>query len=79
MDLFYDYRTNPALYPKWQAFLRQHKPKTIILWSQGDIFFTPEGGESYLKDVPAMLALHVLSLMLQQPPLALQTSTIAGE
>jgi len=22
LDLFYDYRTNVALYPKWQAFLR---------------------------------------------------------
>src|SRR6185312_7013482 len=30
MDLFYDYRTNPALYPQWQAFLKQHQPKTII-------------------------------------------------
>jgi pimeloyl-ACP methyl ester carboxylesterase len=52
MDLFYDYRTNPELYPKWQAFLKQHQPKTIIFWGQGDIFFTPEGGESYLKDLP---------------------------
>jgi pimeloyl-ACP methyl ester carboxylesterase len=53
MDLFYDYRTNPALYPRWQKFLREHQPKTIIFWGQGDIFFTPEGGESYLKDLPS--------------------------
>jgi len=52
MDLFYDYRTNPALYPAWQNFLKEHQPKTIIFWGQGDIFFTPEGGESYLKDLP---------------------------
>ena len=52
MDLFYDYRTNPALYPAWQKFLKEHQPKTIIFWGQGDIFFTPEGGESYLKDLP---------------------------
>jgi pimeloyl-ACP methyl ester carboxylesterase len=52
MDLFYDYRTNVALYPKWQKFLREHKPKTLILWGQNDIFFTPEGGEAYLKDIP---------------------------
>jgi pimeloyl-ACP methyl ester carboxylesterase len=31
MDLFYDYRTNVTLYPKWQKFLREHQPKTIIL------------------------------------------------
>jgi pimeloyl-ACP methyl ester carboxylesterase len=52
MDLFYDYRTNVALYPKWQKFLREHNPKTLIFWGQNDIFFTPEGGEAYLKDIP---------------------------
>jgi len=52
MDLFYDYRTNVALYPKWQKFLREHQPKTLICWGQNDIFFTPEGGEAYLKDIP---------------------------
>ena len=52
MDLFYDYRTNPAFYPTWQAFLKKHQPKTVIFWGQGDIFFTPAGGEAYLKDLP---------------------------
>jgi hypothetical protein len=52
MDLFYDYRTNVALYPKWQAFLKENQPKTIIFWGQGDIFFTPEGGEAYLGILP---------------------------
>jgi len=52
LDLFYDYRTNVELYPKWQAFLRERQPKTIIFWGQNDIFFTPEGGEAYLKDLP---------------------------
>jgi pimeloyl-ACP methyl ester carboxylesterase len=53
MDLFYYYRTNVALYPAWQAFLRERQPLTLILWGQGDIFFTPEGGEAYLRDLPA--------------------------
>ena len=52
LDFFYDYRTNVELYPKWQAFLRAQQPKTIIFWGQDDIFFTREGGESYLKDLP---------------------------
>jgi len=52
MDLFYDYRTNVALYPIWQEFLRVHQPKTLIFWGQDDIFFTREGGEAYLKDLP---------------------------
>ncbi len=52
MDLLYDYRTNVALYPAWQAFLRERQPLTLILWGQGDPFFTPEGGEAYLRDLP---------------------------
>ncbi len=52
LDFFYDYRTNVALYPQWQAFLRQHQPKTIIFWGQDDIFFTPAGGEAFLADLP---------------------------
>jgi pimeloyl-ACP methyl ester carboxylesterase len=52
LDLFYDYRTNVELYPAWQAFLRKKRPRTLIFWGQGDIFFTPEGGEAYLRDLP---------------------------
>lgn len=52
LDLFYDYRTNVELYPTWQAFLRARQPKTLILWGQNDVFFTPEGGEAYLRDLP---------------------------
>ena len=52
MDLFYDYRTNVSLYPQWQNFLHKHQPKTLIFWGQDDIFFTREGGEAYLKDLP---------------------------
>ena len=52
LDFFYDYRTNVGLYPKWQAFLKQRQPKTIIFWGQNDIFFTPEGGEAYLRPLP---------------------------
>ena len=38
----YDYRTNAELYPSWQASLRERQPLTLILWGQGDIFFTPK-------------------------------------
>ncbi len=59
LDLFYDYRTNAELYPAWQASLRERQPLTLILWGQGDIFFTPEGGEAYLRDLP-QAELHML-------------------
>jgi pimeloyl-ACP methyl ester carboxylesterase len=52
LDLFYDYRTNVTLYPQWQSFLLERQPETIIFWGQDDIFFTREGGEAYLKDLP---------------------------
>ena len=52
LDLFYDYRTNVELYAKWQEFMRTQQPKTLIFWGQTDIFFTKEGGESFLKDLP---------------------------
>ena len=52
LDLFYDYRTNVPLYPAWQAFLRERQPETIIFWGQDDIFFTKEGGDAYLADLP---------------------------
>ena len=52
LDLFYDYRRNVPLYPAWQAFLRERQPETIIFWGQDDIFFTREGGDAYLADLP---------------------------
>jgi len=52
LDLFYDYRNNVTLYPAWQKFLRENQPKTLIFWGQGDLFFTPAGGEAFLTDLP---------------------------
>jgi pimeloyl-ACP methyl ester carboxylesterase len=52
LDLFYDYRTNVGRYGEWQAFLKKQQPKTLIFWGQDDLFFTREGGEAYLRDLP---------------------------
>jgi pimeloyl-ACP methyl ester carboxylesterase len=52
LDLLYDYRKNAAMYETWQKALRERQPKTIIFWGQGDLFFTPAGGEAYLRDLP---------------------------
>ena len=52
LDLFYDYRTNVGRYAEWQEFLKKRQPKTIIFWGQDDLFFTREGGEAYLRDLP---------------------------
>jgi pimeloyl-ACP methyl ester carboxylesterase len=52
LDFFYDYRLNVSRYPEWQAFVGERQPKTIVFWGQDDPFFTREGGEAYLKDLP---------------------------
>jgi pimeloyl-ACP methyl ester carboxylesterase len=51
-ELLYDDRTNAAQYLAWQGRLRRDQPRTLIFWGQGDIFFSPVGGEAYLRDLP---------------------------
>ena len=50
--LLYDYQTNVAAYPQWQAWLRQHKPPTLVLWGRYDPSFTVSGAEAYRRDLP---------------------------
>jgi pimeloyl-ACP methyl ester carboxylesterase len=51
-DLFFDYRTNVASYPAWQAWLRQHKPPTLVLWGKYDPSFQVAEAAAYKKDLP---------------------------
>ncbi len=51
-DLLYDYRTNVASYPAWQAWLRERKPPTLVVWGKNDPSFIAAGGEAYKRDVP---------------------------
>jgi pimeloyl-ACP methyl ester carboxylesterase len=51
-DLFYDYRTNVAAYPKWQAWLQKAQPKLLVLWGKHDPSFDIGEPERYRKDVP---------------------------
>jgi len=52
LDLFYDYRTNIPLYPQWQAYFRQHKPQTLVLWGKNDAIFVAAGAAPYQRDLP---------------------------
>lgn len=52
LDLSYDYTSNVALYPTWQAYLREHQPRLLITWGQNDQYFVAAGAEAYLADVP---------------------------
>ena len=50
-DLFYDYRTNVASYPLWQAWLREHKPRLLVLWGKYDSSFQVAEASAYRRDV----------------------------
>jgi pimeloyl-ACP methyl ester carboxylesterase len=58
-DLFYDYRTNVAAYPRWQAWLQKTKPRLLVLWGKYDPSFDIGEPERYRKDVPSV-EIHVL-------------------
>lgn len=51
LALFYDYRTNPALYPAWHAYLRSHQPPVLAVWGKNDPIFAPEGATAFQRDV----------------------------
>lgn len=51
-DLFYDYRTNLESYPRWQAWLREHRPPMLVTWGRYDPSFTVQGAYAYQRDVP---------------------------
>ena len=52
LDLFYDYRTNVDLYPRFQAFFRERKPPTLIVWGANDKIFPSQGAHPYRRDLP---------------------------
>ena len=58
-DLFYDYRTNVAAYPKWQAWMKKTQPKLMVIWGKHDLSFDLGEPERYQKDVPNA-DIHVL-------------------
>ncbi|GAB0117840.1 alpha/beta fold hydrolase [Acidisoma sp. 7E03] len=57
--LLFDYRTNVAAYPRWQAWLRAHQPKMLVIWGLYDPSFIVPGAEGYKRDVPGA-ELHVI-------------------
>lgn len=50
--LLYDYRTNVAAYPAWQAWLRQHRPPTLVAWGANDPSFVAAGATAFRADLP---------------------------
>jgi pimeloyl-ACP methyl ester carboxylesterase len=47
-----DYQTNVAAYPSWQAWLRQHRPPTLVAWGANDPSFIAAGATAFRADLP---------------------------
>ena len=52
LNLLHNYQTNLSHYAEWHTFFRDKQPKMLIVWGRNDPFFTVEGAEAYLRDIP---------------------------
>jgi pimeloyl-ACP methyl ester carboxylesterase len=52
LNLLHNYQSNLALYDGWHEFFRSKQPRTLIVWGKNDPFFTVEGAQAYLRDIP---------------------------
>ena len=59
LNLLHNYQSNVALYGEWHKFFQSKQPKTLIVWGKNDPFFTVEGAQAYLGDLPKA-ELHLL-------------------
>ena len=59
LDIIYDYRTNVALYPRFQAYFREHQPPALIVWGANDRIFPVDAAKAFLRDLPHA-ELHLL-------------------
>ena len=60
LQLFYDYKSNPPLYPQWQEYFRKYQPPTLVVWGRNDIIFTKEGAVPYQRDLKN-IQIHLLN------------------
>ncbi len=51
LDLFLDYASNVALYPKFQGYFRAHQPPLLAVWGRNDPFFLPAGAQAFKRDL----------------------------
>src|SRR5215469_8814677 len=51
LDLLYDYRSNPPLYPQWHEYFRKAQPPALIVWGKNDVIFPDSGAHPYARDL----------------------------
>lgn len=52
LDLAFDYQSNVSAYPQWQAYLRDNRPPTLVVWGKNDPLFTVAGALAFSREVP---------------------------
>jgi pimeloyl-ACP methyl ester carboxylesterase len=52
LELMFDYRRNVESYPRWQAYLRERHPPTLVVWGKYDPLFTVAGAMAFRREVP---------------------------
>lgn len=52
LDLFGDYKSNVEAYPRFQEYIRAHRPPMLAVWGKNDPFFVPAGAEAFRRDNP---------------------------
>ncbi|KAK3346203.1 Alpha/Beta hydrolase protein [Lasiosphaeria hispida] len=51
LDLFYDYRTNLDLYPRFHEYFRSSDVPVLAAWGKNDAIFIAPGAEAFAADV----------------------------
>jgi len=52
LDLFLDYASNIALYPKFHQYFATRQPPLLAVWGKHDPFFLPPGAEAFRRHNP---------------------------
>lgn len=60
LEMFLDYGTNVAEYPKWQSLFRQYQPPALLMWGKNDYIFPAAGAHPYKNDLDN-LEFHLLN------------------
>ena len=59
LRLMEDLKENPGWFPRYQAWLREHQPPTLIVWGPRDGYMPEPSARAYLRDLPEA-ELHLL-------------------
>ena len=58
-DLIFDYQSNVRLYPEFQQYFREHRPRLLAVWGKNDPSFIPAGAEAFKRDLPNAIVKYV--------------------